>query len=121
MTPQFFRLAYALEFLVALVAIFTAWSEIGGQVALDLMSWAWKFGLSFALAGAVVGYTAALAGEESLWNPRSARWLTAVIVIAVTIGGITYYYTLQEDNGGSDDTGNVSALKNPFGSFGMNS
>ncbi len=54
MTKKLLRLVYAFEFLIALIAIFTAWSEIGGQAALDLMHWGWKLGLSIALAFAIV-------------------------------------------------------------------
>jgi hypothetical protein len=111
MTPKLLRLAYAFEFLVALVAIFTAWSEIGGQAALDVMNWAWKLTLSFGLAASIVAYTAALTAEESLWTLRTVRWLSAILVIAALMGAITYYYMLQEDTGGSDDNGNVSASR----------
>ena len=121
MTPKLLRLAYAFEFLVALVAVFTAWSEIGGQAALDLMNWAWKLGFSLAVAGSVVGYTMALVSEDSPWTLRSARWLTAIIVIVAAVAVITYYYALQEDSGGSDETGNVSASWLPAASFRVNS
>lgn len=121
MTPKLLRLAYAFEFLVALVAIFTAWSEIGGQAALDLMHPMWKMGFSLALAASIVAYTAALVSEESAWTMRSARWLTAVIVIVAAMVVVTYFYALQEDNNnGSDENGNVSALHLPAVSGRMN-
>lgn len=103
-SPKLLRLIYACEFLVALLAIFTAWSEIGGQAALDLMHWSWKLGLSLALAAAFVAYTAALLTEESLWSLRSARWLTAIIVLVFAMGAVTYFYALQVDSGDSDET-----------------
>ena len=109
MTPKLLRLAYAFEFLVALVAIFTAWSEIGGQAALDLMHPMWKLGFSLVLAAAIVAYTVALVSEDSAWTLRSARWLTAIVVIVAAMVVVTYFYALQEDNNnGSDETGNVS-------------
>ena len=111
--PRLFRLVYAFEFLLAVLAIFTAWSEIGGQAALDIMHWGWKLGLSVGLAGAIVGFTAAIAASDSFWTLRSARWLTAIIVIILAAGAITYYYVLQEDTGDSEDTGNISLLGNP--------
>ena len=104
MSPKLLRLAYAGEFLVALVAIFTAWSEIGGQDALDLMHWGWKLGLSLALAAALVAYTAAIVTEESIWTIRSARWLTASVLLLLAMGVVTYYYSLQVDSGQSDET-----------------
>ncbi len=109
MRPKLVRLAYVFEFLVALVAIFTAWSEVGGQAALDLMHWGWKLGLSLALAGAIIAYTAALSADESIWTLRSVRWLTAIIVLAAMMGCITYYYVLQEETGDSDESGTISA------------
>ncbi|MBV9302582.1 MAG: hypothetical protein JOY62_03200 [Acidobacteriaceae bacterium] len=111
MRPKLLRLVYAFEFLIALVAIFTAWSEIGGQAALDLMHWGWKFGLSLALAGAIVAYTAAVVSEESIWSLRSARWLTAIIIVTVVMGGVTYYYVLQEEASEFDDSGTISAYR----------
>lgn len=91
-----------------MVAIFTAWSEIGGQAALDIMHWGWKLGLSLALAAAIVGFTAAIVSSDSFWTLRSARWLTAIIVIILAAGAITYYYALQEDTGDNEDSGNIS-------------
>jgi len=111
MTPRLLRLVYALEFLIALVAIFAAWSEIGGQAALDLMHWGWKLGLSLGLAGAIVAYTAAVVSEESVWTLRSARWLTAIVVLVLAMGVITWYYALQEDTGVTDETGAISASR----------
>jgi uncharacterized membrane protein (UPF0136 family) len=111
MRRKLLRLVYAFEFLVALVAIFTAWSEIGGQAALDLMHWGWKLGLSLALASAIVAYTAALVSEDSIWSLRSARWLTAIIVVAAVMGAVTYYYVMQEEASDSDESGTISAYR----------
>jgi|ERR1700685_2005810 len=108
MTQKLLRLIYAFEFLIALVAIFTAWSEIGGQAALDLMHWGWKLGLSLALASATVAYTAAVVSEESPWSLRSARWLAAIVLLILGIGVVTYFYVLQEDSGESDESGTIS-------------
>ena len=108
MTSKLLRVVYMFEFLIAVIAIFTAWSEIGGQAALDLMHWGWKLGLSIALAVAIVAYTAALIAQDSIWTLRSARWLTIIVVLMLAIGMITYYYALQVDTGESDETPTVS-------------
>jgi hypothetical protein len=108
MTQKLLRLIYAFEFLIALVAIFTAWSEIGGQAALDLMHWGWKLGFSIGLASATVAYTAAVVAEEKLWTLRSTRWLAAIVLLVLAIGVVTYFYVLQEDSGESDETGTIS-------------
>src|SRR5581483_6119985 len=110
MTPRLLRLVYAFEFLIALVAIFTAWSEVGGQAALDLMHWAWKLGLSVALALSFVLYNVSIVSEESLWNMRSVRWLKLVILIILGMSAVTYYYAMEADTGESDETGTISML-----------
>ena len=108
MTPKSIRLVYVCEYLLALVAIFTAWSEVGGQTALDVMPWGWKLGLGAALAAAIVAYSAAVASEDSLWTMRSARWLTAICVLLLAIGIVTYYYVLEDETVDTDDSGTVS-------------
>ena len=114
MTPKLLRVAYVFEFLVALVAIFSAWSEVGGQAALDLMYWGWKFALGLGLAFAIVAYTAALVSEDSVWSLRSVRWLAAILLLTVTIGAVTYFYAMQVDTGGdSEESGTMSLLHWP--------
>ena len=113
MNNKLLRLVYAFEFLLALVAIFTVWSEIGGQAALDLMPWGWKFGFSILLASAIVVYSAALVTAESLWTLPTMRWLSAIVLIVAAIGVVTYFYSLEVDAGDSDQTGNVSLLLPP--------
>src|SRR5436305_14851372 len=107
MRPKLLRLVYAFEFLIGLVAIFTSWSEIGGQAALDLMHWGFKFAFSFLLAGSVVAYTGAIVASESWWTLRSARWLTAIVVVIIAMGIITYFYALQVNLGESDESTNI--------------
>jgi hypothetical protein len=105
MMPKLLRLALVLEFLVAIIAIFTAWSEIGGQAALDLMPWGWKLGLGLSLAWAVTGYSSALLEHDAVWSTRTARWFSFILIIGLVMGVVTYYYVLQEDtieSGGGD-------------------
>lgn len=108
MSPKLLRLTFVFEFLVALVAIFTAWSEVGGQSALDSMSWFWKFGLSLLLAFAIVGYSAAITLEEGLWTLRSARWLTGIVLIVMAMGLVTYYFQLQVESGDGDESSSIT-------------
>jgi hypothetical protein len=108
MTAKSIRLVYVCEYLLALVAVFTAWSEIGGQAALDVMPWGWKFGLGATLAAAIVAYTAAIGSEDSLWTLRSARWLTAICFLLLAIGVVTYYYVLEDEAVDTDDSGTAS-------------
>ena len=114
MNPKLLRLVYAFEFLIALIAIFTAWSEVGGQAALDLMHWAWKLGLSVCLALSFVLYTSAIVAQDALWTMRSVRWLALIIVIILGIGAVTWYYALEAQTGESDETGTISRLSLPY-------
>ena len=108
MRQRLLRLAFALEFLLALVAIFTAWSEVGGQAVLDAMTWFWKLGFSLSLAGAAVGFTSAICADERFWTVRSARWLTAIFLIMIGMGAVTYYFQLQADESDSEENSPVS-------------
>jgi hypothetical protein len=108
MTANSVRLVYVCEYLLALVAVFTAWSEIGGQAALDVMPWGWKFGLGAALAAAIVAYSVAIVSADSLWTLRSARWLTAIVILLFAIGVVTYYYVLEDNTVEPDDSGTAS-------------
>src|SRR5579875_424678 len=110
MTPKLLRLVYAFEFLFALVAIFTAWCEIGGQTTLDLMSWGWKLGISLSLAASIVAFTAAIVSEDSFWTPRSARWLAVILVLLGGIGVVSYHYPLQVPTAEPEENGAVSLL-----------
>ena len=44
------RLAYSTQFLIALMAVFVLWSQVGGQSHLDLVPWTVKLGLGLAAA-----------------------------------------------------------------------
>ena len=59
------RLAYATQFLIALIAVFVLWSQVGGQRHLDLMPWYFKLGLGGGAALAVVKATAAAVAEAA--------------------------------------------------------
>ena len=54
MPPYWVRLAYVVEFLLALIAVGLLWSEVGGQGHLDLMPWYQKLVLTVALAWVIV-------------------------------------------------------------------
>lgn len=110
MTRKLLRLAYAIEFLIAMMATFTAWSEIGGQDALDLMPWGWKFGFSIGLCIAIVAYTSAIVSNDSLWTMRSARWITAIVIVTAGMAAVTYYYALQVGANETDEPANLSMI-----------
>src|SRR6476659_4268356 len=96
MDRKFLRIVYAAEFLLALIAVFTAWSQIGGQGHLDLMAWYVKLPLSFAMAYAIVRATSAAAGEDRAWNLVTLRWIGILVIVAAAAGAATYYAHLYE-------------------------
>ncbi|HEX5230147.1 MAG TPA: hypothetical protein VFW44_20685 [Bryobacteraceae bacterium] len=105
------RLAYAFEFLIAIIAIITTWSEIGGEGHLDLMPWYTKFGCIFGLSWCSVRLTASLVEQQRVWTARTLRWLAGVLLFGLLMGGITYYYHLHEQvNEDQDDDSTAAAV-----------
>ncbi|MGI8990565.1 MAG: hypothetical protein ACR2I2_13430 [Bryobacteraceae bacterium] len=90
------RIAYSIEFLIAIIAIFTFWSEVGGQGHLDLMAWYWKLGFSLAAAAVCLKLTAATLEKQSVWSKSALRWLLALVLLAAGAGAVTYFYHLNE-------------------------
>ena len=110
--PSWLRLAYCFEFLIAMLTIFTLWSEIGGQGHLDLMPWYTKLACGFAMAWSFVRFTAGLVEEPKAWNARSARWFSGVILVAMLMGVITYYYHSHEEQDQPDtDDSSATSVK----------
>lgn len=85
------RLAYSTLFLIALLAVFVAWSEIGGQTHLDLMPWYLKLGLGGGAAFAVVKATAASVGGTNAWNGGTLKWFGILVALAIGCGLASYY------------------------------
>jgi hypothetical protein len=94
------RLAYTTQFLIALIAVFFLWGEVGGQGHLDLMPWYLKLGLGAGVAYAVVKATASAVAQEPAWNIKTLKWLGAMLALLVACGVVTYYYHLygEEDD-----------------------
>jgi len=97
------RLFYAVEFLIALIATFTVWSQVGGQYHLDLMAWYWKLGLGTAIAFAAVKAMAAAVAGTRAWNSRTLKWISIILALALACGAVTYYYHLTEPPADEED------------------
>ncbi len=106
MEPRPLRLAYALEFLLALIAFFECWSQVGGQLPLDLMPWWIKLLFAVLFGSVVVRVTAVAVGNEASPPVRLIRWSLALVTVLVIIGLTTYYYYLHEPV--EEDTGDES-------------
>jgi hypothetical protein len=97
------------EFLIAIEAIFTVWSEVGGQYHLDLMFWPWKLGIGVASAGLVVAITANLVRNDGRMTRRALWFCSLLIAIVITAGVVTYYYHLNEPADQDDDDDDAPA------------
>jgi fatty acid desaturase len=107
------RLAYCSVFLLAILAIFTFWSEVGGQGHLDLMPWYTKMICVLISAWCCVRLTASMVEEPSVWNRRAVVWLAGLILIAFTMAAITYYYHLHEETDQQDSDENTATAMTP--------
>ena len=96
MFQRLLQVLYALEFLLALVAVYTVWREVGGQGHLDYMAWYWKLGIGVPAAFAIVKLTVAWHQEGSARRRRVAAWGLSLLLLAVCAGLVTYYYHLNE-------------------------
>jgi hypothetical protein len=104
--PSWLRLAYTFEFLIALIAIISLWSEIGGEGHLDLMPWYTKLVCVLGLAWCCVRFTASIVEQQEFWTRRTIIWFASILLFGVAMGAITYYYHLHEqpDEGDEDTT-----------------
>jgi hypothetical protein len=114
------RLAYAIEFLLALLVTLTLWSEVGGQSHLDMMPWYTKLACLMASAWCSVRFTAGLVEEKKVWNRRTRVWLSGLILVATVMAAITYYYHLHEETDEQDSEETAAAAmtaKSPLALF----
>jgi len=110
MPPALHRLAYVAEFLVALIAVWTLWSQVGGQGHLDLMPWYEKLVLSVALALVTVLGTMSATEHDHAWNARTLVFLLMAFLIAAAMGVLTYYYHVHENDEDDEGDANVATI-----------
>ena len=109
MLERLLHVIYAIEFLVALVAIYTVWGQVGGQGHLDLMAWYWKAGLGFPAAYAILRLTVAIGADGPRRRRRSTGWTLLLVLLALGASLITYYSHLNEPQDENDqDEGAVT-------------
>ncbi len=105
------RLAYAIEFLVALIAILNVWSEVGGQGHLDLMPWHIKLACIVGLAWCCVRFTAGMVEQSKVWTRRTIAWFAGILLFGIAMGGITYYYHLHEEPEDDDQDTTAASIR----------
>jgi len=102
MPNRILRPLLIVEFLLAVQVLCSFWAEVGGQYHLELMFWAWKFGLNMVAAALIVAITACVARAESSLPQRLWMYLGLLLATFAVAGLVTYYYHLNEP---SDDQG----------------
>jgi heme/copper-type cytochrome/quinol oxidase subunit 3 len=107
------RLAYSTLYLIALIAVFVAWSQVGGQSHIDLLPWWLKLGLGMTMAFAVVRAAASAVAGERAWNGQTLKWLGLTLALGIVCGLATYYahtYLEETDESGSEVDSAISSL-----------
>jgi hypothetical protein len=109
------RLAYATQYLIALIVMLLLWSQVGGPDHFDLTPWYFKLVLTAGAAFAIVKATAAAVSRESAWNLGTVRWLGVLVVILIACGMVTLWVhrNLEDDPSGQEDTSTASFLISP--------
>jgi hypothetical protein len=104
------RLAYATQFLIALIAIIVLWSQVGGQDHFDLTPWFLKLALSGAAAFVIVKATAAAVAREPAWNGGTLKWFGILLVILIACGLVTLWVhnNLEDDDSGQSNSSTTS-------------
>lgn len=115
MEPRFQRFVYIAEFLLALIAVFTLWGQVGGQSHLDMMPWYFKLFFGLAMPYSVVSATSAAVAGERGWNTRSLRWMVILAFLMLLAGLVTYYYHLYEPNEEEESTPATQTSVRPVG------
>lgn len=101
MDAKLLRVAYAIELLLAIVAAFTLWSQVGGQGHLDLMPWYWKLPVGL---GAAVAFVRATAAE----GERRRKWMSLLLVLLLAAGVLTFYAHINEPEEDQDENATAS-------------
>jgi len=98
------RLAYIGIFLIALIAVFTLWSQVGGQGHLDLVPWSLKLALGVGAAFSIARAAAAAVHGEHGWNAQTVKW-TGLALAALFLCGMASFYAHNnlEDSGDEPD------------------
>ena len=97
------RLAYATQFLIAVIAVFTLWGEVGGQNHLDLVPWWIKLGLGAGTAFAVVKATMAAVSGEHAWNSGTLKWFGITLALLLGCGLTSYYFHVYGEGDEQDE------------------
>jgi hypothetical protein len=108
------RLAYTTQFLLALIAVFFLWSEVGGQSHLDLIPWYLKAGLGCGAAFSTVKATEAAVSGGRPWNAKTLKWFGLTLVLLAGCGVASYFaHVYGETDEDNQDDNTVSLRTDP--------
>jgi hypothetical protein len=97
MQDRLLRAIYAIEFLLALVAVLIVWNYVGGPTHLDYVPWFWKGAMALAIATTILKVTAS----------PSIKWFGMLTVLLIGCGLLSYYAHITEPQDQSDETEQV--------------
>jgi len=112
------RLAYIALFLIAIIAVYTLWGQVGGQGHLDLVPWYIKLVLGAAASLSIVRAAASAVKADNGWNGQTVKWVGLVLAVLFLCGMASFYaHNNLEDTGDEDDGSDTtvsSALVTPM-------
>ncbi len=100
------RFAFALVFLVACVAVYTVWAQVGPQAHLDLMPWHWKLICGIGLSGSITGLTVAAGERTRIWHAKTLIWLALCLAFIVVMAALTYHIHVTEPSEDEEEDSN---------------
>lgn len=100
------RLAYATQFLIAVIAAYVLWSQVGGQTHFDALPWYVTGGLILAAAFAIVKATHEAVNHDSSWNTGTLKWCAILLALIAACGMASLYAHdyLEDEEPGEGDT-----------------
>lgn len=100
------RLAYATQFLIALIAVYVFWSQVGGQSHFEALPWYTTAGLIVGASFAAVKATAEAVSHESAWNPGTLKWcaILAMLIVGCGMASLYSHNYLESDEPAEDET-----------------
>lgn len=105
MDARLLRLLSIGLFLTAFGVVFIAWPQVGGQDHLDGIEWTWKLILGAVFAFSVARAASAAGRNETPWSARVISWVLMVALTVAAMGYVTYQAHLNEPD---DETMDLS-------------
>jgi hypothetical protein len=99
------RLAYVTQFMIALIAVFVLWGQVGGQSHLEMMPWYVKLGLGAGVAFAAVRATQCAVSAKNAWSGGTLKWFGIMLALLAGCGMASYYFHIY---GEGDEQGEES-------------